>query len=555
MKGAKWKIIIEDISKKTEYGVDEIVNILLENRGIKTKKEKEEFLNPKLESINFENAGIDRKEVDKTLKRVEQAIKNNEKIIIFGDYDVDGICGTAILWEGLFEIHKNVMPHIPHRVDEGYGLSVNGIESVLNEHPDVKLIITVDNGIVANKAVEYAKEKAIDVIITDHHVASDKKPKAHSIVHTTKLCGAGVAYLLSKEIALIHNSEFINQNYLELVALATVADLVPLIGPNRAVVKFGIEALKKTKRPGLLALYKEAQIHKDKISTYEIGHIIAPRLNASGRITHALDSLRLICTKDSARAAKLANELSATNRDRQAFTQEATLHANELTDKITAEQKFIFVGSENYNQGVIGLVASRLVEKHYKPAVAVSIGEKYSKGSARSIAGFNIIEFLRLHEALLVDVGGHPMAAGFTVETNRIEELKIALAEASVRLIPEEILTRSLTVDMELSFANINFNLYQAIQGLSPFGMGNFEPVFVTNGATVENLAFVGRDRKHLKLKLSQGKKVLDAILFSAENYPEVKVGDNINIAYIIDEDNWNGNEKIQLKVRDVKNS
>ncbi len=546
-----WKII----SNKKISNPGEIVDVLLSNRGIKNKKEREEFLNSKLEDVSLKSTGIDPASVRKTIRRISAAIKNNEKIIIYGDYDVDGICGTAILWETLFAFYKNVMPYIPRRVEEGYGLSVRGIENIISQPKagpplaeNVKLIITVDNGIVANEAVEFASKNGIDVIITDHHVKSKKIPRAHSIVHTTKLCGAGVAYLLAKEIARIHNSEFIIYNSLELVVLATVSDLVPLVGANRSFVKFGIESLQKTKRPGLLALFAEAQIRKEEIDVYKIGHIIAPRLNASGRIAHAMDSLRLLCTRDSNRAKNLALELSETNKTRQILTEESTLYADSVTE---VSEKIIFAHDAKYNQGVIGLVASRLVEKHYKPSIVIAVGEKISKGSARSIKGFNIIEFLRTFSSHLIDAGGHPMAAGFTMESSRIKEFKTALLEASAKLISGELLERVLKIDLEVSFIQVNPDLYSAIQKLAPFGMGNPDPLFISKKVRVETIRLVGRENKHVKLALSQKGKVFDGIFFGGGEQG-LKAGDGVNIAYTIEQDSWNGRERIQLKIKDI---
>ena len=550
MSTRKWNLLFPK-TKKTQRTTQEVIDVLLKNRGIKTAKDREEFLNTKLDSVTIEKVGIDIREIKKTIKRIKDSIAKNEKIIIYGDYDVDGICGTAILWETLFKIHKNVMPHIPHRVDEGYGLSIKGIDHVLTEHPDTKLIITVDNGIVALGATEYANKKGIDVIITDHHVAGEKLPSAYSIVHTTLLCGAGVALILSLAFEGVSHPEK-NDPRLDLVALATVADLVPLTKTNRAFVKSGLEVLRNTNRAGLLALFEQVQIRKEEIDVYKIGHIIAPRLNASGRITHALDSLRLVCTKDLERAKKLAQGLGETNKARQAMTEESTSSADLITENVTSDQKFIFVSSKKYNQGIIGLVASRLVERHYRPTIVVSAGEEFSKGSARSVAGFNIIEFIRSFSHLLVDAGGHPMAAGFTVETHRIEELKVALIKSADKLIDEKILERVIDIDMEIPFSAVNSEFYNQIESLSPFGMANPQPLFLSTNVTVENMMMVGRDRKHLKMNLSQNGKSLEAILFRAEE-SKLRVGDVMDVVYVIDEDTWNGNRKIVLKIRDVK--
>ncbi|HVZ67135.1 MAG TPA: single-stranded-DNA-specific exonuclease RecJ [Patescibacteria group bacterium] len=563
MKRFKWKILSESKIKEAPLKAEDILDILLSNRGIKTEKEKKEFLNPDIKSVTPKNVGIDLVELKKTIGRIEKAIDNNEKIIIYGDYDVDGICGTAILWETIYKDYKNVLPYIPHRVDEGYGLSVKGIDHLIENYGVPNLIITVDNGIVASDAVDYANKNKIDVIVTDHHVKGTSLPNAFSIVHTTSLCGTGVAYLLS---GAIRSSKFavrkddkqqttndeLLDNHLELVALATVADLVPLVNANRVLLKFGLEELRKTTRPGLLALFAEAAIKRGDIDTYHIGHIIAPRLNATGRVASAMDSLRLICTKDIKKAQELAQVLGQTNKDRQALTSESTLHANLITENITKDQKFIFVHNKDYNPGVIGLVASRLVEMHYRPSVVVSVGEKYSKGSARSIRGFNIIEFLRLHSEFLVDAGGHPMAAGFTVETEKLDIFKNALLESSIIHVDQILLERTLDVDMDLAFENITRDLYQEIKRLAPFGMANPEPLFMTEKVLVESISFVGRERKHLKLILSKDNIKFEAMMFGMDQ-TDLNVGDEISIAYVINNDTWNGNEKITLKIRDYQ--
>ncbi len=587
MKSYKWNVLTRRTTQKkeTQNNTEEILDILMKNRGIKTKEEREEFLNPKLESVRIKSVGIDEKEVKKTLNRIKKAIEQNEKIIIYGDYDVDGICGTAILWETIYSFYKNVEPYIPHRVDEGYGLSIKGIENlkfkILNSKEKIGLIITVDNGIVADKAIDFANENGIDVVITDHHVRSKIDPKAYSIVHTTNLCGTGVAYLLSKELLSVfsgqlsessqpvisesvskqtnrklenhnlktENRELITDTHLELVALATVADLVPLVGPNRTLLKFGLQKLRQTQRPGLIALFSEAKIKKEEIDTYHIGHIIAPRLNASGRITHALDSLRLICTKNASRAKEIAQNLGEVNRTRQNFTLDSTTHADTA---VVLTEKIIFVSDASYEEGIIGLVASRLVEKHYKPAIAVSIGGEFSKGSARSVKGFNIIEFLRTFESHMVNAGGHPMAAGFTIETAKLETFKLALIESSRTAILDKYLERVLSIDLELSFNELNLELINEMNKIAPFGMGNGQPQFVSKKVKIDNLKPVGRDQKHLKLALSQNGKKFDAIFFNGVG-SGIKEKDEINVVYNPEVNFWNGNTSLQLKIKDVK--
>jgi single-stranded-DNA-specific exonuclease len=533
-----------EILNKTKVKSEKITKILLENRGIKTKKEAEDFLNPKLETVTTKSVKINGRQLKKTIARIKQAINNKEQVVIFGDYDVDGICGTAILWETLNDLGAKVMPYIPHRIDEGYGLSVKGIENVKKIYKDLKLIITIDNGIVADKAVDFANEIGIDVIITDHHVPAKKIPIAKAIFHTTKLCGAGVAYLLSQELKSDNN------NHLELVALATVADLVPLKGANRTLLKFGLEILRKTKRVGLLELFKEAGIVNSSIGVYEIGHIIAPRLNAMGRLEYAMDSLRLICTTNPKRAEELARKIGLTNKERQILTIETTEHAIKLVKDKKELTKLLFVVHESYEQGVIGLVAGKLVEEFYKPAIVISRGKKFSKASARSVKGFNIIEFIRTASEFLVDVGGHPMAAGFTVETKKIPALEKVLHEKLGKMLNQKDLIRNLKIDCELPLSIVDLNLFETLQKLSPFGMGNPEPTFVSKNVIIEDVRMIGMDGKHLKMRLNS----LDAIAFGmGEFFSKIRIGDKINIVYTLNENNWNGEKRLQLKIRDLQ--
>ena len=546
-----WNIKNKFKTQNPKLTTQKILDILLKNRGLDTQKQIDEFLNPSLESVSIKSVGIDKKEIDKTLLRIKKAVDASEKIVIYGDYDVDGICATAILWETLYSFDKNVIPYIPHRIDEGYGLSQKGIEKILSENGKIGLIITVDNGIVANDAIAFANKNGIDIVVTDHHVAADKLPKALAIVHTTKLCGAGVAYFLGKEISRAFGLRE-NSNHLELASLATVADVVPLLQANRTILKYGLESLRKTKRIGLLALFREIGLEKEKIGVYEIGHMIAPRLNAAGRISHALDALRLICTTDRVRAALLARQLGETNKDRQLLTEDMRLHAEVISDTISKSEKIIFVHDASYNQGVIGLIAGRLVERHYKPSFVLSVGEEFSKGSARSIKGFNIIEFIRSLEESLVDAGGHPMAAGFTIETSKIELFKKALEKKGKDILTEALLTQTLEIDLELPFDFVNLNMFNDLQKLSPFGMGNQEPVFATREVIISGLKTVGKTNAHLKLLLQKDGKSIPAMWFG-NGIHNLKIGQVVDVAYAIDMNEWRDKKEIVLKIKDIQ--
>ena len=519
----KWQIV-------HAYGKN-VVEILTKSRGLTIVRDPGEF--------TAGDVGIDPTSLRRAEARIKKAIKNKESIVVYADYDADGITAGALMWETLHGLGGNVMPYIPHRVEEGYGLSKKGIDAV-REAYDPSLIITVDHGITARENVGYAKSLGIDVIVTDHHVKPDKLPDC-TIVHTTELCGAGVSWFVAKSLGVAD---------LSFATIGTIADLVPLIGVNRSIVKYGLQEIRKTKRVGLLALMADAGVSAEDISTYEISHVLAPRLNAMGRLVHAMDALRLLCTKQEDKAKLLAQKLGLTNWERQKLTRDTVSHALDILRKAPeSSKKLIFVAHENYNQGVIGLVAGKLVEEYYRPAIVVARGAEVSKASARSIAGFNIIEAIRKVDNLLIDAGGHPMAAGFTVETKNLPALQKRLEHIAQKAISEDMLTRTVRIDMELPLSDITRELWKGLQTLAPFGMGNPEPVFATRGVTVEDARLVGAGGKHLKLRASG----FDAIAFGMGSFSStLKKGSVIDIVYTIDMNIWNGRKSLQLKLRDI---
>lgn len=545
-----WQFIHQETGDRGQITVSEIVKILLENRNLVSKEDIKKFLYPDIKAVSLTSCGIDEKEFEKFRNRIELAIQNTEKIIIFGDYDVDGITSCAILWETLYSKTKNVIPYIPDRADEGYGLSKKGIDNVLEKNPDTKIIVTVDNGIVAYDAVDYANQKGIDVIVTDHHVKGNKLPKAFCIIHTTSLCGGGISWVLARELKF-ESQEKIHEK-LELATLATIADLVPLINDNRAIVKEGLEVLRNTERTGLIELLKEAGIVKESLGVYAIGHVIAPRLNATGRIQSAMNALRLLCTRDQKKAQDFAKMLGGVNRDRQGLTEESVNHAKLLAIE-NSSPHITIVSDVSYNQGVIGLVASQLVEIYYKPAIAIAIGDSISKGSARSISGVNIIELLRSVSDQLLEAGGHPMAAGFSVATERIDEFMKALEKKASEIVTEELLKRYLKIDALLTFSVITMEFLDAIGKLEPYGMGNPEPVFATRNVSIVETRKIGREQNHLKLKVESDGKIFDAVAFGMADKIDLSEGDTVDIAYIVDKNEWNGKVSLQLKIRDMK--
>ena len=534
-----WKINNKSVAKDKK---DWLLGVLANNRGLTTPSKLKDFLNPTIDQIT----NIKLSDLDKGTKRIITAIKNKEKIVVYSDYDADGITAAAILWETLFDLGALVMPYVPHRIKEGYGLFVPAIEKMAKE--GVNLIITVDQGVTATKQVDAANKLGIDVVITDHHVLPQKPPKAFALVHTTELCGAGVAWRLCWEIISKYKPDYQKKllEKLELAAIATIADLVPLNGACRSIVKFGLLQLSKTKRPGLKSLMRDSKVTGD-IGTYEIGHILAPRINAMGRIEHGLDSLRLICAKNQKQADSLASLLAKTNSKRQDLTSGAVTSAFELID---TEQLVGVVSSNKWHEGVIGLVASRLVEAHHKPMIVISRGETFSKGSARSIPGFNIVEAIRNSSEFLVDAGGHPMAAGFTIESRHIESFTKKINVFAQTVITEEQLIPVINIECQLDPADINVENFKIIKQLEPYGMANPEPVFLTKRMVIEDLRTVGNNNQHIKLQVNG----LSAIGFNkGDFYPSMRPGYLLDLVYTIAEDKYNGNGALQLKIKDLK--
>ncbi len=548
----QWNILYSpsDTADSVEpFDLQTFVAILLQNRKLETKESIESFLHPVLENIELEKLGVKKKEIDAAAKLITKTKEEEKTIVIYGDYDVDGVCASAILWETLYGKYKKVVPYIPHRVEEGYGLSIAGIDNVLAKHPDTGLIITVDNGITATEAIQYAKEKGLHVIVTDHHTKGEQLPGADVIIHTDKVCGAGVAYAFAKAM---DGKTIDEEKHLELVALATIADCMPLLAENRSLVKYGLQALSKTTRIGLLELLMDAKIDKNVLDVYHVGFMIAPRLNATGRLASAMDSLRLLCTGDVLRAKMLTKKLSGTNKERQELTSDLVNHAKALY--ANGDIKKILVAADTtYNQGVIGLIASKLTENYYRPSIVIAIGENgISKGSARSIKGVNIVQVLRSVSDHLVQVGGHEMAAGFTIKTDNIKKFTDAITASCEEIISDNHLQRTITADMELPFDCITYDTYKAVQQFSPFGIANPEPAFVTKHVTIKDIKMLGKEGKHLKFILEQDSIFFEALGFGFGTHFEGKIGDTIDVLYTLSFDTWNGKNKVVLRLKDI---
>ncbi|MEA3355013.1 MAG: single-stranded-DNA-specific exonuclease RecJ [Patescibacteria group bacterium] len=548
----KIKSKIKNTDQKKRH--QEILSAILTNRGITTKISQKEFLDPiDPYKIQPKDVGINQKNLKKAVARIKKAIKNKELIYIYGDYDTDGITSTAVLWETLHHLKAKVMPYIPSRGDNIRGLSPAGVDQILTDKDGpCQLIITVDNGISTFKGTDYANKKNIDVIITDHHQPKTKNnkpiyPKAFSIIHTTKLAGVGVAWFLARELGNLETS-------LELVAIGTIADMVPLTNANRSLVKFGLKSLKKSKRIGLNALANISKLDLPNILTYQISFVLAPRLNAMARLKHALDSLRLLCTTNQEKANQLAKDLNQTNLERQDKTFKMYFHAKEQWLSYNQpKKKLIFVSHQSYHQGVVGLVASRLVEKFYKPAFVVSVGETFSKASARSIKGFNVLKAIRSIEDLILEHGGHKMAAGFTAKNVNLPKIQKRLENLAKDQLTKKQLTPIINIDCELKTSDINWDLFNNLQKIKPTGFGNKPPLFISKQIKLLDFRTVGQNQKHLKLTLQGPSLQLNAIAFNLGHLAkDLAPNQSLDLIYTLDKNEWNNQKTLQLKVKQI---
>ena len=552
----------KQIKKNQKITSKDIINILLKNRKIKDTKE---FLNPST-PLNISLSDFKLKEAfKKALKILKRIKQNNEMIVVYTDYDADGITGGAILWETLHLLGFKVMPYIPHRKHEGYGFSKKGIDKVKKEF-NPKLIITVDHGISSDEKIKYAKTLGISVIITDHHIKPKKLPKnAECIFHISELSGAGVAYFFAKEIFEEFKKKSKNNlnklktlelnfkyDYLSLAAIGIVADLIPLIGKSRSIVKHGTQAFKDVKRCGIKHIINEAGIKND-ISTYEIGFIIAPRINAVGRLGHAMDALRLLCTTNNKKACELAYEIGKTNTKRQKLVEKAFKTAKIQVEKMKKLNKIIILKNNDWHEGIIGLIASKIMQEYYRPVIIMTQSNGFLKGSARSISSFNITDFLKSMKRLLVDIGGHKQAAGFTIKKESVQEfIKKAVTKAN-RIISKTDLEKSITADIKIPLSKITLSLVKSLEILKPFGIANPKPLFYSK-AEILDVKIIGKRRNHIKI-IAKDPDIksypIELLLFnSIDKFNEIQRGQIIDVVYNLQINKWNGKETTSFIIK-----
>ena len=502
-----------------EIQTTETIARVLMNRGIETFECARDFFRPDISMLHDPflmdsmHAAVD---------RVLRALEQREKILVFGDYDVDGTNGAAMLMLFLRDIGADVIVHIPNRAQEGYGVSKVGIDRAYREH--ATLIVAVDCGITAVDQVEYARSLGIEVVICDHHEPGERLPAACAVLDPVKpgcaypfryLSGCGVGFKLAQGIAKTLGRPELPNKYLDFVALATTADIVPLVGENRALVKLGLDLINTDPRPGIRALLETAGVQLGSVQTEQVAFVIAPRINAAGRLGDAARAVDLLVSTDPVAARRCAEELEQENRNRRRIDKETFLSAQALVEEFLDFEKdsAIVLHQEQWHPGVIGIVAARLVEKYYRPTIMMTTVKGVAKGSARSIAGFDIYQALRKVEDKMIEFGGHKYAAGLSVELARLDEFKEAFNQAVKELLPEELLTPELRVDAEVSLGELTPKFVRIIDRFGPFGSQNTRPAFAARSVElVGEPRIVGKN--HLKLKLRQNGRVFDAIGF-----------------------------------------
>lgn len=559
----KWQVsprIPDEVLRNfREAGHHPIIAQLLYNRGVTSPDEASEFCNPTEVDNPFRLPDL-----SGAVTRLREAIRKGELIVVCGDYDVDGVTAAVLMCETLASLGARVEPHIPTRAGEGYGLSIEALRQFAER--GCRLVVTVDSGIRSHAEAEWAREHGLDMIITDHHSPLGELPCALAVVNPKRhdsrypfadLSGVGVAYKLAQGLLRSHNQLPIRldvrpveeSDLLDLVALGTVADLAPLRGENRALVIRGMELLRRTRRPGLQALIATSGL-REPVTADHIGYILGPRLNAAGRLYTAMDSYHLLTARSCEEAAALAAKLEECNRERQRLTVDAIERAYPLAREQAEDAPLLFVADPEIPEGIAGLVATRLVEEFYRPAVVIQISDGVSRGSARSIPEWNITEALDRCSHLLVRHGGHAAAAGFEVETERLDVLRDEMQHlAGVDLQGKE-LTPTLVVDAEVQLRDMTWDFQRELARLEPFGYDNPTPIFVGRNVQVRDSRIVGE--KHLKLSLSDGWAVWDAIAFKqadrASGLPH-----RVDVAFSLEVNTWNGQTRLQLHVRDIR--
>lgn len=562
----RWKIKqpSEDhvASLKKEFNTSEIIAKVLANRGIESLKSSHDFFNPSNDQLHDP---FMMKNMDIAVDRISKNIQNQKPILIFGDYDVDGTTGASLLYLGLKDLNAIVEYYIPHREKEGYGLSSGGIDYAHSIGAD--LLITCDCGINAFQPVDYANEHGVDIIITDHHIPDKKLPNAYAVLNPKQkgceypfkgLCGCGVAFKL---ISALSEKSGIGQNvglnYLDLVALATSADMVPILDENRVLVHGGLDQLEESKSPGIHQLLVQTGLVGESLNVGKLVFGLAPKINAAGRMGDANRTVELLTTSDKTRAEELASILVRENKRRQLIQEDIVNDAIRLVhSQVDLENnKVVIIGSKGWHPGVVGIVASRIKDEFSRPAIVIAFDKKgIGKGSARSIPNLDLYEALSYAAKFLEGYGGHPMAAGLTVREDKFENFKSLFLRNANKILTNDDLIPAISIDGEMALTDINSRFMRFLEKLGPFGPGNMRPKFVSRNLSISGQPRLMGNGEHIRFIVGQNGRNYPAVGFKlSSHYEDLIRGVPVDIAYVVEVNQWQGQSNIQLNVRDIQ--
>lgn len=557
----RWRLLAKSQDEAQDLasrlGVSTVVGQLLVNRGVMDEAEARQFLSGGLENLHdpFLLKGM-----ETAVERIVAALKSNEKITVYGDYDVDGITATALLYNTLREYHANIEYYIPERQSEGYGLNIDALERIAAS--GTNLLITVDCGISAWREVSAVSE--MDMIITDHHQPPDTLPVVTAIINPKQpdcaypdknLAGVGVAFKLCQALRLSLDGQDAYTRYLDIVAVGTVADMVPLTGENRILVRYGLDMFRRTENKGLLAMLEVCDIRKEDVDSGKIGFVIAPRLNAAGRLTHAAAGVELLTSDDEQKVAQIAVELNLTNSERQEVERQILEKAEQSLQGIDwSKVKALVVSGNDWHPGVIGIVASRLVERYHRPTVMISVRDGIGKGSCRSIGSFDMYEGLRRCADLLVQFGGHHQAAGLSIKEEDIPRFQEKLNQVAGELLTEDDFIPVLSIDAIVSLREVNSGLVEQLACLAPYGMGNPSPLLACSPVELASSAAFGKDKRHLRLWVRADAVNSEVIAWNkGELAAEFDCRQSAEIAFVPEVHEWQGRRSIRMRAVDVR--
>ena len=546
--------VVSKLSKA--LNVSEIVAHLLVLRGITTFDEAKSFFRPEISHLNDPFL---MKNMQKAVDRIQTVIANGEKVLVYGDYDVDGTTSVAMMYSFLKKKVKEIEYYIPCRYDEGYGISLKGIDYA--KENNFTLIIALDCGIRAVNQVDYANEKGVDFIICDHHNPGEKIPRALALLNPKQsdcnypykeLSGCGVGFKLIQAFSQQNNIDFSEIiEYLDLLTVSIGADIVPMTGENRVFSFYGLQQINKTPRVGLKALMEIANKTKE-VTITDVVFGVAPRINAAGRIEHAKKAVEILVETDYDKAMLFADKIEKNNTTRKGLDKSITKEALEMID---VKKKSTVVHSENWHKGVVGIVASRLIETHYKPTIVLAEKDGLLTGSARSVHDFDLYSALAKCEHLCEKFGGHKYAAGLSIKKENLPQFIDAFEKVVSESIDEDQLTPKINIDMVIDINDADDKLYRIIKQFAPFGPKNLPPIFVSKGVIDNGYGKqVGEDKTHLRINAKRNKGTIAGIGFGMGDYFEIiKDDQSFDVCYSIDENEWNGKKSLQLRVRDIK--